>query len=306
MRKMHAQIFVQGSSKSKAFFFPRALLGAFRCARFVVRLGLVCLLIQALATFGYRHFLNKAMIQKENLRNQLAQICSESDSLNALMETYFEQEDLLYAKAGLQPLDHSIREFGIGGKLAPGEEFKRSFSSTAALLAQTEESLERLTGKIDLNRSAFRAVKGTLRQEQESWRFIPSIAPAGGRYASSFGRRTHPVTGERGKMHYGMDISGDLWTPIYAAADGVVQFAQPSASFGNFVAIDHGNGFVTKYGHMTRFIVLPGQTVKRYQIIGYMGNTGRSTGPHLHYEVWVNGEAVNPLAYILPNDHAIE
>jgi murein DD-endopeptidase MepM/ murein hydrolase activator NlpD len=107
-------------------------------------------------------------------------------------------------------------------------------------------------------------------------------------------------------MHYGIDISNVPWTPIYASADGVVQIAQKSSSFGNYVVLNHGNGIVTKYGHMQRYIVQPGQFVNRYQIIGYMGNTGRSVGPHLHYEVWRDGNAVNPLAYILPNEHAIE
>ena len=114
------------------------------------------------------------------------------------------------------------------------------------------------------------------------------------------------MTGEVGKMHQGIDISNDRWTPIYAPADGVVEISQLSSSFGNFVVLNHGNGLKTRYGHMQMSAVTPGEFVHRYQILGYMGNTGRSVGPHLHYEVWKNGVPVNPLPYILPNDYEVD
>ena len=107
-------------------------------------------------------------------------------------------------------------------------------------------------------------------------------------------------------MHQGVDLSNDRWTPIYATADGIVELAQFSSSFGNYVAINHGNGLKTRYGHMQMFIVKPGQFIRRYQTIGYMGSTGRSTGPHLHYEVWVGDHPVNPVAYILPGDYSVD
>jgi murein DD-endopeptidase MepM/ murein hydrolase activator NlpD len=143
-------------------------------------------------------------------------------------------------------------------------------------------------------------------QKHYMWRFIPSISPTNGRYASAFGPRIHPVTGEVGKMHQGVDIANERWTPIYAPADGVVEVAQLSSTFGNFVTIDHGNGIKTRYGHMQLSIVHPGQYLHRYQVIGYMGNTGRSVGPHLHYEVWVRNSPVNPLAYMLPNGYTVD
>jgi murein DD-endopeptidase MepM/ murein hydrolase activator NlpD len=85
-----------------------------------------------------------------------------------------------------------------------------------------------------------------------------------------------------------------------------VEVAQLSSSFGNFVTLNHGNGIKTRYGHMQMMLVQPGQFVRRYQIIGYMGNTGLSVGPHLHYEVWVGNNPVNPLAYMLPGDHSVD
>jgi murein DD-endopeptidase MepM/ murein hydrolase activator NlpD len=108
-------------------------------------------------------------------------------------------------------------------------------------------------------------------------------------------------------MHQGVDIANERWTPIYAPADGVVEVAQLSSTFGNFVTIDHGNGIKTRFGHMQQLsIVHPGQYLHRYQVIGYMGNTGRSVGPHLHYEVWVRNSPVNPLAYMLPNGYTVD
>lgn len=303
---VRAKIFVAGSTKSKSIRIPVALFGVFRWARRIVCLGLILLLLQVGTFFGYNHFLQKATQQHENLREKLAELSVESNRLNDKMVHYFEQEDLLHTKAGLPVMDHSVRELGTGGEVLPEDLFLRSVSQSAALIAEIRESTERLENKIALNQSSFMSLDNYIDRQQKNYRNIPSIAPAKGRYASAFGHRVHPVTGQIGKMHYGVDISNDPWTPIYAAADGVVQTAQLSSSFGNYVVLNHGNGFLTKYGHMTRYIVRPGQYVERYQVIGYMGNTGLSAGPHLHYEVWLNGDAVNPLAYILPNDHAIE
>ncbi len=302
----HAKIIFPNSSKSKTIRIPAVLLKSLRWVRYGIALGLVCLLLQIGCTFGYRYFLEKSVATRHSLEQTLSQLLQTSDSLNSEMENFFQSEDLLFAMAGLEPLDHSIRELGTGGEVVPEEVFLQTISTSASLLSDMRESSERLGNKIEMNQTSFRSIGSILERQTDAWRFIPSISPAKGRYASAFGHRNHPITGERGKMHYGIDISNSPWTPIYAAADGVVQVAKNSSSFGNFVALNHGNGFVTKYGHMTRFIVQVGQVVRRYQIIGYMGNTGRSAGPHLHYEVWLNGNAVNPLAYILPNDHAIE
>ena len=154
--------------------------------------------------------------------------------------------------------------------------------------------------------AAFASLSEYVGQQQSRWRYIPSIAPTSGRFGSPFGPRIHPVTGEIGRMHQGVDISNERWTPIFATADGVVEQAKNSPSFGNYVAINHGNNLKTRYGHMQMLLVKPGQLVRRYQIIGYMGSTGMSTGTHLHYEVWVGDRPVNPVAYLLPGDYSVD
>lgn len=118
-------------------------------------------------------------------------------------------------------------------------------------------------------------------------------APVAGRVTSTFGMRRHPVLGYM-RMHKGMDFGASYGSPIYAALDGVVQIAGRAGGYGNLVKLAHGNGIQTAYGHMSRIAARPGQRVSRGQLIGYVGSTGMSTGPHLHFEVWKNGVSVNP------------
>lgn len=118
-------------------------------------------------------------------------------------------------------------------------------------------------------------------------------APVAGRITSGFGMRRHPVLGYM-RMHKGMDFGAGYGSPIYAALDGVVQIAGRAGGYGNLVKLSHGGGIQTAYGHMSRIATRPGQRVARGQLIGYVGSTGMSTGPHLHFEVWKNGVSVNP------------
>jgi murein DD-endopeptidase MepM/ murein hydrolase activator NlpD len=122
---------------------------------------------------------------------------------------------------------------------------------------------------------------------------------------SRFGYRIHPVTGLK-RYHYGLDIAGAKWTEIYAPAGGQVVSTKYSRSFGKVLIIDHGNGFCTKYAHLARVTVEEGQLVNRYDLIGYMGRSGISTGTHLHYEVHRDNIARNPVNYILPDDITVD
>ena len=142
---------------------------------------------------------------------------------------------------------------------------------------------------------------------------IPSLIPVEGvKLTSEFGMRWHPVLGGR-HAHKGVDLAAPVGTPIRASADGVVSRADWFSSYGLYVALEHGGQIETRYGHMSRLNVAAGQTVHKGDIIGYVGTTGRSTGPHLHYEVRIAGEAVNPIPYLqsgavqrLPSSTGIE
>ena len=127
---------------------------------------------------------------------------------------------------------------------------------------------------------------------------IPSRMPVEGvRLTSDYGMRWHPVSGGR-RAHKGVDLAGPTGTPIHATADGLVAKADWFSSYGLYVQLEHGGNLQTRYGHMSRLNVGAGQRVRKGDIIGYVGSTGRSTGPHLHYEVRIAGEAVNPIPYM--------
>ncbi len=127
---------------------------------------------------------------------------------------------------------------------------------------------------------------------------IPSIWPVRGQITGGFGQRMDPLSGEGAAFHPGVDISAPTGTEIEATADGIVLHAGREAGYGNEILLDHGYGFTTKYGHLSKIYVVVGQEVKRGQAIGAVGTTGRSTGPHLHYEVLVDENPVNPAKYL--------
>jgi murein DD-endopeptidase MepM/ murein hydrolase activator NlpD len=134
---------------------------------------------------------------------------------------------------------------------------------------------------------------------------IPSIEPVKGTsFTSGFGVRSDPFRG-RAAMHAGIDLAGPIGTPIYATADAIVGRSEWANGYGNLIELNHGRGIQTRYGHLTRSIVNAGQRVKRGDLIGYMGSTGRSTGSHLHYEVRIDGKAVNPIPFMQANGYLL-
>ena len=135
---------------------------------------------------------------------------------------------------------------------------------------------------------------------------IPQVLPASLEFVSSgFGFRADPFTGN-GAFHAGLDFKGPIGAPIYAAAKGVVSFAGVRQGYGNCIEVDHGNGLLTRYAHMSRFVARLGQPVSAGQVIGAIGNTGRSTGPHLHFEVRLNDQPLNPRPFLEAAPHVLE
>ena len=149
----------------------------------------------------------------------------------------------------------------------------------------------------DLNARSTR-IEAFYADQTELLASTPSIWPVRGYLSSGFGRRNDPFTGQR-SSHPGIDISAPRGSEIRAPADGVVVSAGRRPAYGNAIVIDHGFDVVTRYGHLQRFNVRPGQRVRRGDVIGFVGNTGRSSAPHLHYEVWVRDKLQNPIDYIL-------
>ena len=181
------------------------------------------------------------------------------------------------------------RAMGGGGSAAAAVApmFGSAFGSPDTAFGVLRDLLGAIESRLDLVRSG-------VERRQALAAATPSIWPVTGWLSSPYGGRRDPFTGE-GDFHPGLDISAPQGEPILAPADGVVSSAAPNGSYGNLIVLDHGFGIITRYGHLSRFAVMNGQEVKRGQVIGYVGTTGRSTSPHLHYEIWMNGQLTNPL-----------
>lgn len=164
----------------------------------------------------------------------------------------------------------------------------------------THPSLEILIRRANSLAASFAEVSDTLSQHADRLSHIPSIMPTAGWLSSAFSRsRFHPIL-HIARPHEGIDVSAPMGAPIVAPAAGTVTMVTVQTGYGNVLEIDHGGGIVTKYAHCSRIVVRVGQRVKRGQVIANVGNTGLSTGPHLHYEIHVQGKVVDPLTYVLP------
>ncbi len=182
---------------------------------------------------------------------------------------------------------------GVGGGQTP----KITVLSQDPKVKAMAEDVALLLGTSEWLKSASSEVGQLLDAKVALLRHTPSIWPVPGFLASRFGWRKDPVYGG-GEFHKGLDLAAPYRTKIKAPADGVVVFVGRKGGYGNAVELSHGNGLNTRYGHMYRPLVKAGQKVKRGDVIGLVGSTGKATGPHLHYEVWRNGKAVNPLPYL--------
>jgi len=227
----------------------------------------------------------------------------ESDVMAALIA----YEDNARMKFGLDAISGDVRKAGVGG-LPSNDDIL--FASIFDPLLIKAESLRlqalSLNYQAELQESTFAEVSKCATKTQSVWDKRPSTWPiSGGRITSTYGYRNHPVLG-RVLMHEGLDIANAVWTPIYAPANGRVQEASFGPYFGNVVKIEHDGEYTTVYGHMQKSAVMTGQFVKRGDLIGYVGTTGRSTGPHLHYEVRKNGIPVDPMGFIVASDQTVD
>jgi murein DD-endopeptidase MepM/ murein hydrolase activator NlpD len=258
-----------------------------------VTVGVVVFLLVASAFTTWSYFTIKideselALLDTEN--EELRQVNQGFEtSIRKLQKQLVDFEDRtrqLAIVAGLDGLTVS-QETGVGGSdipasiAAPGATLDTMQERAAALANE----LEAVTSQLD---ERFRLISST-----------PAIAPVKGLLTSGYGWRRDPYSGERA-LHQAIDISTSPGKPVLAAADGIVVEAERNGRLGKAVYLSHGYGLTTRYGHLSRFNVSPGQRVKRGDTIGYVGNTGRATGYHLHYEVRLDGRPVNPLGYIL-------
>ncbi|GAB5524607.1 MAG: M23 family metallopeptidase [Roseivirga sp.] len=246
----------------------------------------------------------------ENLTNQFEYAQGELDNLEKMLDVLQEKDDNVYRVVfEAEPIPNSVREAGSGGILKY-REILESDLSNKQLVVSTREKIDRVKKKTYIQTKSHDELMQMALGKELLYQSMPAIQPVSNkelrRLSSGFGRRTDPVLKVK-KMHYGTDFSAPQGTPIYATGDGEIKYTRSSfTGFGNHVMIDHGFGYETLYGHMSRFNVRPGQKVKRGDLIGFVGNTGKSTAPHLHYEVHINGKAVNPVNYFYKDLNAEE
>ena len=207
-------------------------------------------------------------------------------------------DDKLRVMANLEPNGKNSPFLGVGGSdpqlLNPKNMLETGHRK---LVRKMHESLDHLDTEISIQNTSKAELCTLLENQKKMLACTPSIWPTRGWVSSRFGYRISPFTNKR-EFHKGLDICAKMGAPIVAPADGVVSYVGKNYGYGNVVVLNHNNGLKTKYAHLEKSLVKKGQSVKRGEQIAQVGKTGRSTGPHLHYEVHLNGVAVDPLRYI--------
>jgi len=236
------------------------------------------------------------VLENESYREATAQLSTQIAALQEAVDDIGARAAVdPAANRAMQKLPAVVTARAMGGSstgrsLAPV--LDGAFGQADAAFGVMRELLTLISSRLD-------SVRFGVERRQLLASATPSIWPVTGWLSSSYGNRRDPFTGDA-NFHPGLDISATRGEPVQATADGVVTSAGPAGNYGNLVVLDHGFGIITKYGHLSRFAVMNGQEVRRGDVIGYVGSTGRSTSPHLHYEIWTNDRLINPLRLLGP------
>ncbi len=213
------------------------------------------------------------------------------------MEKRIALDEKVRVVSDLEIIHEEVRSLGVGGT---GWHLKRPDLVSPQIgnrLVSIGERIDKLERQARFEQDSFEKIVGELAQREKLLAHTPSIMPAQGFMTSYFGWRISPIT-KRREFHKGLDIANLVGTPIVATADGKITFAGWRRGFGRFLTVDHGYGYITRYGHLKSILVKVGDRVFRGQTIGLLGASGKVTGPHVHYEVLVNRRHVNPKGYI--------
>jgi len=253
-------------------------------------------------TFNKQELESKIANQNDEIVTQRRQIQNFADEINTLKSTLvnlnnFEKKIRIIANIE-KPADHDSL-FGVGGSTPEDLDSQAPLKEKQNGLMREMHSQSRQLTLASINQQkGLESLYKELVNQRNLLSSTPSIRPAKGWISSGFGYRESPFTDLR-EFHKGLDIANRKGTPIIATGDGTVTFAGSKGFLGNVLVINHGHGIITRYGHLQKILVKRKENVKRGDTIGYMGNSGRGTGPHLHYEVLLNGIPVNPKKYIL-------
>lgn len=242
--------------------------------------------VQYFTSLSQTHELSKLRRENRDLQSANEQFSKSVESLRTQLHTVEDRTRKLAIIAGITTLDQS-NQGGAGG-LRPSEENGTPY----------RDDLDKMSYRSRKLNSDLSVLEQKFEAQADMLSSTPSITPVRGIITDGFGGRSDPFTGEPG-THNAIDISSAVGQAVRAPADGIVVKSEWANGYGNVIYLSHGYGYSTRYGHLSAYAVKAGQHVKRGDVIGYVGSTGRSTGPHLHYEVRLNNNPVNPLEYIL-------
>jgi murein DD-endopeptidase MepM/ murein hydrolase activator NlpD len=271
----------------------------------------VLLVAFLLGTFTVAFFVKQgqhvraAQLRRENslLAREVDEMRGEMETLNASIDALSKKDEQYRVMSGLAEVDGDVRQAGVGGPDAGDvseQALRRLNPEVGGKVTAASTDLQGLMRRAAVLRESMDEALAALQRNRDRLAATPAIAPANGHLSSLFsGTRLHPVL-RISRPHKGIDIAARTGEPILAAARGRVRFAGNKGNgYGNMVEIDHGYGYVTRYAHASRVLVRSGQQVGRGDVIAHVGSTGLSTGPHLHYEVEVDGRQVDPLNFIV-------
>jgi murein DD-endopeptidase MepM/ murein hydrolase activator NlpD len=304
--KLSVIVLGDSGSKIKQIHFSRKQYIGWACAAFFVVAAMMY------AFFDYIHLqsriIDKSIIerrlagQSDEVMHQRQQIQKFAQEINALKERIValdKFEDRIRVLANIDQPGNQDGLFGVGGSapddLNPNFELNQSHKQ---LIKEMHQQMKQLGDASQSQQNSFVHLATKLEEQKNLLAHTPAIRPAQGWVTSSFAYRQSPFTGKR-EFHKGMDIANHHGTTIFATADGIVSFMDENGALGQVLVIDHGYGITTRYAHLQKGLKNVGDPVQRGETIALMGNTGRSTGPHVHYEVRLNGVPVNPEKYIL-------
>lgn len=271
--------------------------------------GVLVLVVAASLLFGYANLSHSIdlsrsdKLEKENqaLAAELGDLHGRLHHLSDTVAVLSQRDEQIRVLADLDPISPEVREAGIGG---PAEPKRGDAAPKGVLVRRADEirvDLSAMIRRANLLATSFNEAADSLASHKERVEAMPSILPTQGWLTSNFTTsRMHPILGYA-RPHEGIDVSAPTGTPIEAPAAGRVVEVGWESGYGNVVVLDHGYGIETKFAHTSKALVRKGQRVKRGDRIALVGSTGLATGPHLHYEVHVNGHPVNPLRYVLPD-----
>ncbi|MCG8339731.1 MAG: M23 family metallopeptidase [Cytophagales bacterium] len=273
---------------------------------FAISLIIAILIFLSYSTYFDSPKARELKIENEKLKYSYSLIQKEIENTKQSLAYLQERDDHIYRTIlGTEPISPAVRRAGTGGV----DRYK-NLVDKEKLIVDTFKKVDQLKNQLYIQTKSHDEILKLAKNRAKFLACLPAIQPISKdglkRLTDGFGMRIHPIC-KIPKMHYGLDFAAPRGTPVYATGDGVVKLVKTNmGGHGNQVEINHGYGYTTKYAHLASFSVKVGQKVKRGQCIGYVGNTGVSTGPHLHYEVIKNNKRVDPLNYFIAGDLTAE